>query len=86
MIQTSQIRPAKKFGPGYFILEQLELREWTPEELAEIIAFSQNHINDLLNNEKSISIDTARILGEVFNTSAQYWLNLDNEYHIWLRQ
>ncbi len=86
MIQTSQIRPDKKFGPGYFIREQLELREWSHEELAEVTAFSQKHINELLNNEKSISLDTARILGEVFNTSAQYWLNLDNEYRIWLRQ
>lgn len=86
MIQTSQVRPAKKFGPGYFIREQLELREWNQEELAEITAFSQKHISDLLNNKKSISLDTARILGEVFDTSAQYWLNLDNEYRIWLRQ
>ena len=86
MIQTSQTRPIKKFGPGYFIREQLELHEWSQEEFAEITAFSQNHINELLNNEKSISLDTARILGEVFNTSAQYWLNLDHEYRIWLRQ
>lgn len=86
MMQTAQIRPAKKFGPGYFIREQLELREWNQEELAEITAFSQKHILELLNNEKSISLDTARILGEVFNTSAQYWLNLDNEYRTWLRQ
>lgn len=86
MIQTSQIRPAKKLGPGYFIREQLELREWNQEELAEVTAFSQKYIHELLNNEKSISLDTARILGEVFNTSAQYWLNLDNEYRIWLRQ
>lgn len=86
MIQTSQIRPAKKFGPGYFIHEQLELREWSQEEFAEVTAFSQKHINELLNNEKSISLETARVLGEVFNTSAQYWLNLDKEYRIWLRQ
>ncbi|WP_421796286.1 helix-turn-helix transcriptional regulator [Haliscomenobacter sp.] len=86
MNQTSQIRPVKKFGPGYFIHEQLELREWGREEFAEVTAFSQKHINELLNNEKSISLDTARILGEIFNTSAQYWLNLDHEYHIWLRQ
>ena len=86
MIQTSQIRPAKKFGPGYFIREQLELRELSQEELAVITTFSQKHISDLLNNEKGISLDTARILGEVFDTSAQYWLNLDHEYRSWLRQ
>lgn len=86
MIQTANIRAAKKFGPSYFIREQLELREWTQEELAEITGFSQKHISDLLNSKKSVTLDVARILGEVFNTSAQYWLNLDNEYRIWLRQ
>ena len=83
MIPVSQIRPAKKFGPGYFIKEQLELRHWTQEELAEIAGFSQKHISELLNDKKPVSLDMARVLGEVFNTSAQYWMNLDTAYRLW---
>ncbi|MFM9949348.1 MAG: HigA family addiction module antitoxin [Saprospiraceae bacterium] len=85
MISTAQSRPAKKFGPGYFIREQLEQREWNQEDFAEITGFSQKHISEVLNNKKSISIDMARILAEVFDTSAQYWLNLDNAYQLWLQ-
>ncbi|MCB9282704.1 MAG: HigA family addiction module antidote protein [Lewinellaceae bacterium] len=83
MIATSQIRPAKKFGPGYFIREQMELRDWTQEELAEITGFSQKHISELLNDKKPVSLDMARVLGEVFNTSPQYWMNLDTAYRLW---
>ena len=85
MISTAQSRPAKKFGPGYFIREQLEQREWNQEDFAEITGFSQKHISEVLNNKKSISIDMARILAEVFDTSAQYWLNLDNAYQLWVK-
>lgn len=84
MINTEQSRPAKKFGPGYFIREQLEQREWNQEDFAEITGFSQKHISEVLNNKKSVSIEMARILAEVFDTSAQYWLNLDNAYQLWL--
>ena len=86
MINTVQKKPAKRFGPGYFIREQLELREWNQEDLAEITGFSQKHISEVLNNKKPVSIDLARILGEVFDTSAQYWLNLDAAYRIWLQE
>lgn len=85
MISTSQIRPAKKFGPGYFIREQMELRDWTQEELAEVTGFSQKHISELLNDKKPVSLDMARVLGEVFNTSPQYWMNLDTAYRLWVQ-
>ncbi|MDZ4703546.1 MAG: type II toxin-antitoxin system RelE/ParE family toxin [Saprospiraceae bacterium] len=84
MMSTAQSRPAKKFGSGYFIREQIELRDWNQEDFAEVTGFSQKHISEVLNNKKSVSIDMARILAEVFDTSAQYWLNLDNAYQLWL--
>ncbi len=86
MLRTSQVRPARKFGPGYFIREQMELREWTQQELAEITGFTQKHISELLNDKTPLSFDMARILGEVFDTSASYWLNLDQAYRLWLQQ
>lgn len=84
MIAISKLRPAKKFGPGYFIREQMDLREWNQEELAEITGFSQKHLSALLNDKSPVSLDMARVLAEVFDTSAQYWLNLDNGYRLWL--
>lgn len=82
MISTSKLKPAKKFGPGYFIKEQMKLREWNQEELAEITDFSQKHLSDLLNDKKPVSLEMAKVLAGVFDTSAQYWLNLDNAYRL----
>lgn len=84
MIAISKLKPAKKFGPGYFIREQMDLRQWNQEELAEITGFSQKHLSALLNDKSPVSLEMAKVLAEVFDTSPQYWLNLDNAYRLWL--
>ena len=86
MFDTTQIRAAKKFGPGYFIREQMELRDWTQEDLAEIMGITIKHLNMILREKQPLTIDIARLLGEVFDTSAQYWLNIDSGYRLWKNQ
>jgi HTH-type transcriptional regulator/antitoxin HigA len=86
MESTAQIRAAKKFGPGYFIREQLELREWTQEDLTEVMGITLKHINKILQDKQPITLETARILSEVFNTSPHYWLNIDTGYRLWLAE
>lgn len=84
MATTQKLRPAIKFGPGYFIREQMEYRSWTQEELAEVMGMTIKHINKILKDKQPITLDTAKILAEVFDTSPQYWLNLDANYRLWL--
>lgn len=54
MTSIAKLKPAKKFGPGYFIREQMELRDWNQEELSEITGFSQKHLSSLLNEKSPI--------------------------------
>lgn len=84
MEQTVKLRPARKFGPGYFIKEQMEYRSWTQEDLSEVIGMTPKHVNKILRDKQPITLDTAKILAEVFETSPQYWLNLDANYRLWL--
>lgn len=84
MATTQKLRPAIKFGPGYFIKEQMEYRSWTQEELAEVMGMTIKHINKILNDKQPLTLDTAKVLAEVFDTSPQYWLNLDANYRLWL--
>ena len=83
MAQTSTIHAARKFGPGYFIREQMELREWTQDDLAEVIGVSIKHTNKILQDEQQLTLSMAQFLGEVFNTSAQYWINIDTVLAPW---
>lgn len=84
MATAQKLRPAIKFGPGYFIKEQMEYRSWTQEELAEVMGMTIKHINKILNDKQPLTLDTAKVLAEVFDTSPQYWLNLDANYRLWL--
>ncbi len=86
MVQTTQLRAAKKFGPGYFIQEQMDLRHWIQEDLADVIGVSEKHLNKILKNKQAITLEIARLLGEVFDTSVQYWINIDIGYRLWLEQ
>ncbi len=86
MVQTTQLRAAKKFGPGYFIKEQMDLRNWIQVDLADVMGVSEKHLNKILKNNQPITLEIARLLSEVFNTSAQYWINIDTGYRLWLEQ
>ena len=86
MVQTTQLRAAKKFGPGYFIKEQMDLRHWIQEDLADVMGVSEKHLNKILNDKQPITLDIARLLSEVFDSSAQYWINIDTGYRLWLEQ
>lgn len=79
-----QLRPARNFGPGYFIREQMEYRNWSPEILSDAMSVTLEHLNKLLKNEQAITTDTAKVLTKVFGISPQYWLNLDANYRLWL--
>ena len=86
MVKLERLKPAKQFGPGYFIKEQMDIREWTQTDLAEILGVTLKHVNKILNDKQPISLDMARVLGEVFDTNPKYWVNLDTSYRLWLDQ
>jgi len=86
MTLTTELRAAKNFGPGYFIREQMELRDWTQNDLSEITGITVKHLNKILQDNQPLTLDMARLLGKVFNTSAQYWTNIDIGYRLWLMQ
>lgn len=84
MGETTKPRPARKFGPGYFIREQMEYRNWTQDDLSEVTGITIKHLNRILKDKQPVTLDMAKIFGGVFDTSPQYWMNLDANYRLWL--
>jgi plasmid maintenance system antidote protein VapI len=41
-----------------------------------------NRISAIVNGKRAITVDTAMRLARYFGTSPQYWLNLQNAYHL----
>ena len=68
------------FLPGDNIREELEVRGWTQRDLAAIIDRPANVVNDIIKGRRSITLETANLLGRAFGTSAEYWVNMQNAY------
>jgi len=86
MIMAKKYKPYLNIGPGAFIKEELEERGWCQEDLAEIIGMSLKSINQLIKNKQAITVKTAQLLSKAFGQSPQYWLTLDANYRLRLRQ
>ena len=68
--------------PGKILLEDLKDDGISINKLAQSIRVPANRISLIVNAKRSITADTAARLGAFFGTSAQYWLNLQNQYDL----
>ena len=50
--------------------------------LAERLGVPQNRISDIVRGRRGISADTALRLEKAFGVSAQFWLNLQQQYDL----
>jgi len=76
-------RVAESFPPSDFIKEELEARNWSQTELAEIMGRSAKEVSDLILGKRAISLEIAKELAAAFGTSPQYWMNLESSYQLW---
>jgi len=79
-------KPYYNIGPGPFIKEELEARNWRQEDLAAIIGMSLKSVNQFIKNKQAITVETAQLLNKAFGQSAQFWLNLDANYRLRLKE
>lgn len=75
------INGMRPIHPGEVLREEfLQPLEMTPAALARALHVSAPTINDIVRERRGITADTAIRLGRYFNTSAQFWMNLQTEY------
>ena len=78
--------PYLNIGPGDFIKEELALRNWKQEDLADILGISNKTANEIITNKQTITIDMANLLSQAYGQSPQYWINLDTNYRLRLTE
>jgi len=44
---------------------------------------TRKHVNELCNNRRAITADTALMLARVFATSADFWINVQKRNELW---
>ncbi|MER9708694.1 HigA family addiction module antitoxin [Mesorhizobium sp. M0213] len=68
--------------PGTFIKMELEARGWSQRDLAFILGQTEQQLNPLLSGKRGITPDMARLLGDAFNTSPEFFLKLQGRYDL----
>ncbi len=75
-------RTAVVFPPGEFLKEELEARNWSQTEFAEIIGRPVRLINEIIAGKKSITPETANQIAASLGSSAELWMNLESKYQL----
>ena len=73
-------RPATH--PGEILADELGELGVTPTELSRQIGVPANRISQIVQGKRAITGDTALRLGHWFQTSGQFWLNLQAAFDL----
>ncbi len=79
-----KVKTEKLLPPSYYIREQMNSRKWNEAHIAKELGMPMKFINSLLQNRERISISTARLLAQMFETTPEYWMNIDENYWEWV--
>ncbi|MEO8022152.1 MAG: helix-turn-helix domain-containing protein [Polaromonas sp.] len=66
--------------PGDTILDLLEEREWTQQQLADRLGYSLKHVNQLIKAKVPLTEDAAIRLQNVLGASVGFWLTREAQY------
>lgn len=73
--------------PGTILLnEYLEPMGLTQKELADHLDIPIQRVNEIVRGKRGISPDTAWLLSEAFDTSPEFWLNLQSMHDLSLNR
>jgi len=77
------MRNTDAIHPGITLQEDfIEPLHLTANKLAKIIDVPQNRISEICRGRRGISADTALRFERAFGVSAQFWLNLQQQYDL----
>ena len=70
------------FSPGEILRDELDARDWTYVEFAEILGRPVQAVSEILNDRKEITTETALEIGRALGTGPELWLNLQTNYRL----
>lgn len=77
---------AEVFPAGEFLADELGARGWTQAEFAAILDRPAQFVSEIISGKKEITRESAAQIGAALGTSAEVWLNLQDQYLLWLQK
>lgn len=76
---TNNMRP---IHPGEILREEMKELGLSARRLAKALGVPVNRITGILHEERAVTADTALRLARYFNSTAEFWLNLQSAYDL----
>lgn len=76
--------PVISCPPGRILQKEIEARNWTEINLAAINQDLPEIVSAIVQDKQPITPEIAEKLAEAFGTSVQSWINLENNYRLYL--
>jgi addiction module HigA family antidote len=68
--------------PGEVLADELQEIGLSAKKLADAIEVPPNRLYQVLAGKRNVTADTALRLGQYFNMSADFWMNLQSAYEL----
>jgi HTH-type transcriptional regulator/antitoxin HigA len=81
-VSANALLPHVFIHPGEIIRDEMHALKLSQKELAEKLNISESYMSEVLRGKKAITPHLAIALENVFETSAQFWMNLHTNYQI----
>jgi antitoxin HigA-1 len=78
-VMPNQMRP---IHPGEILQEELQTLQMSARQLVLALGVPPNRITSLVNQTRALTADTALRLARYFETSPEFWLNLQAAYDL----
>jgi antitoxin HigA-1 len=70
--------------PGELLREEImPAAHLTQDRLASLLGVSRRTINEIVREKRSVSADMAHRLARLFDTTAEFWLGLQQDVDLW---
>ena len=74
----------KPTHPGEMLLKEfLEPMGLTQADFAKQIGWTYARLNEIVNERRGVSADSALTLSDAFKMEAEFWLNLQRDWDLW---
>lgn len=68
--------------PGEILKKELQGRGLSPTALARALEVPPNRITSIVNEQRAVTPETAILLSRFFNSSPEFWLNLQQTWEL----
>lgn len=77
---TSGPMPTVQIPVGEVLAREIEARDWSQADFAAVLDRPTQFVSEIINGKKEITRESAAQIAAALGTTAEYWLNLQDQY------